>query len=121
MLATVIAFFLKRPALIGLAVLAVAFGVQHMMLGAARHDAQTAQDGWKTCRGSLAAQNAAVAAQSARSAAALAVAGKAVSAVTPRAQHYAAQGVKLGGAAPKGETQCAQIQDAIAQAKAAAR
>lgn len=117
MLATVIAFFVQRPALIVLALLMVAFGVEHVELGSARKAAVSAQDGWKGCRTTLTTQNAALAAQSARSVSALASASKAQASVAPRATHFAGQSAALSAYKPKGSDRCEQLEDAVTEAR----
>lgn len=100
------------------------FGAQEVRLKLAQHAeqsarqaSQTSQDGWKTCRGTLAGQDAALAAQAARSAAALAASGKQVAAVTPRAQHFASQAEALRAYKPQGSDRCSMLEDAVREAR----
>lgn len=119
MLATAIAFVIKHPAWMLLAAMAVAFGIQHAELGWSRKHAQIAQDGWDTCKASIATQNAALAAQSARSMAAVNAATKAVASIAPRAKRYSDAGDRLAGAKVGGADRCSRWEDADEQVKAA--
>lgn len=114
-----LSFFTSKLGLAGiaLALVVAVIGVQTLRLNHAQHDAQTAQDGWKACRGTVETQNAAIAAQSARSSAALAQAAKAQAAVAPRAAHYVQQSAALSAYKPKGSDRCAMLEDAVSEAR----
>jgi hypothetical protein len=99
-------------------ILAGLLGIQSLRLSMAHHAAEKAQAGWDTCRGKLTSQDAALAAQSARSAAALESAAKAQKAIAPLAAHVASQAKALAGVIPKGADRCARWEDADAQVKA---
>jgi hypothetical protein len=102
---------------IALALVLGVIGVQTVRLHMAQHALQTAQDGWSSCKATVATQNAAIAAQSARSTAALEAASKAQAAVAPIAAHYALKAAGLSVYKPKGSDRCAMIEDAVDEAR----
>jgi hypothetical protein len=112
MLAGVIAFFLKRPALIGLGLMALVIGVQTARLGNAKHGEEAAHKSLLVCRGSLDAENASVAHAAALSAAAIAQAAKGLAAAAPIAAHIEKQRAPLHDYSPKGASELSRWQDA---------
>jgi hypothetical protein len=119
MLASVIAFFVKRPALIGLGLMALVIIVQTARLDVARHGQKVAHADLMTCRASLDQENASVALAASRSAAARAQALKGVQAAAQMTGHLAKQRAALHDYTPAGPTACARWEDADAHVREA--
>ena len=116
-----LALLTSRAGIVGMIALGLVllFGIQEGRLKHAQRASQIAQDGWNTCKASIATQNAALAAQSARSMAAVNAATKAVASIAPRAKRYSDAGDRLAGVKVSGVAQCERWQDADEQVKAA--
>jgi hypothetical protein len=128
MLASVIAFFFKRPALIGLGLMALVISVQTARLSLAHHEVksakaglQIAQDGRKAAGGALDAENASVASLSAQSAQATDRAVKGQAAAKGQMADLSKSRARLAGYKPAGATLCARWEDADRVVKEALR
>jgi hypothetical protein len=92
-------------------------GIQRLMIHNRDQTIATQAVELKTAATTINTQNAAIAAQSAKSSAALSGAAKQVAAVAPRADHFASQAASLGVYKPQGADRCSMVEDAVLEAR----